>query len=43
MTKKVATAAAHNSIKEPGGTGIAIRLILMAYILMVHILLMPMA
>ena len=36
-------APAHGGTKEPGGTMLAIRLILMAHILMVHILLMPMA
>ena len=41
MTKVVA--AAHKRTKEPGGTIIVIRLILMACIFMVHILLMPMA
>jgi len=39
----MATAAAHKRLKEPGGTGLAMPLILMVYILMVHILLMPMA
>ena len=42
-TMTIGTSAAHNCTKEPGGTMLAIRLILMACILMVHILLMPMA
>ena len=42
-TMTIGTSAAQNRTKEPGGTMLAIRLILMACILMVHILLMPMA
>ena len=41
MTKVVA--AAHKRSKEPGGTIIVIRPILMACIILVHIFLMPMA